>query len=401
MNKYIKIGAGLAVGILLYFVVFNNSTEEVDDNMVIKVQKGNLPIEVIATGELKAKNSQKIFAPAMLRSLGIRQIKISDMAPEGTILKKGDFVASLDPSEIGSKLNGLFIELDQKLSDLKTSKLDTTLSMRAERETILNLKYNLEENELEVKQSIFEPPAVKRKAEISLEKAKRNHKQAISNLRLKKQQAASKVFKVQSELKQLRAKITKMETGLKSMEVTAPQNGMLIYYENWEGKIKAGSSINIWNPTIASIPDLSEMISKTFVNEIDISKIKKGQKVTITIDAFADKIIEGEIISIANIGQRKRGSDAKVFKVEIKVEGNDSILRPAMTTTNKIRIKELKNILFLPIECIFNEEEKQFVYTKNGKKVTIKAGESSSEFIEITEGVEDGMEVLMIEPGDL
>ena len=73
------------------------------------------------------------------------------MASEGTILKKGDFVASLDPSEIGSKLSQLEIDKEQKLSDLKSSRLDTALSMRAERETILNLKYAVEENDLEVK----------------------------------------------------------------------------------------------------------------------------------------------------------------------------------------------------------------------------------------------------------
>ena len=398
MNKYIKIGVIIAVLTLLYFVIFNNSTAEIEENMVTKVTKGDLPIEVIATGELRAKNSQKIFAPTILRSLGISQIKIAEMADEGTILKQGDFVASLDPSEIGSKLSQLFIELDQKLSDLKTSKLDTTLSMRSEREAILNLKYSMEENELEVKQSIYEPPAVKRKAEINLEKAKRNYRQAISNLRLKKQQAESKVFKVQSELKQLRIKITKMETGLQSLQVTAPQNGMLVYYENWNGKIKPGSSINTWNPTIASIPDLSEMISKTYVNEIDISKVKKGQNVILNIDAFSDKKITGEIISIANIGQRKRGSDAKVFEVEIRVNEQDSILRPAMTTTNIIEINKLKNILFTPIESIFYENNKPFVYLKNGEKTNVKIGESSSEFIEIIEGLNEGDEILLIAP---
>ena len=72
-NNYIKIGIGVAVLILGYFIFFNNSSVETEENMIAKVQKGNLPIEVIATGELKAKNSQKIFAPTILRSLGISQ----------------------------------------------------------------------------------------------------------------------------------------------------------------------------------------------------------------------------------------------------------------------------------------------------------------------------------------
>ncbi|MEZ7931571.1 MAG: HlyD family secretion protein [Flavobacteriales bacterium] len=401
-NKYIKIGLMALAAILVGYWIFGGSgSEEVNKKMITKVIKGDLPIEVIATGELKARNSQNIYAPSLLRSLGVSQIKISNMAAEGTILKEGDFVASLDPSEIGSKLSQLEIDKEQKLSDLKSSKLDTALSMRAERETILNLKYSMEENNLEVKQSKFEPPAVQRKAEINLEKATRSYNQAIINVKLKKQQAVSKVFKVQTELRQLEAKIQKMMTGLQSLQVLAPQNGMLVYYSNWNGKVKPGSTINTWNPIIASIPDLTEMISKTYVNEIDISKVKKGQSVGISIDAFADKKITGEIISLANIGQQLSGSDAKVFEVEIKVKDSDSVLRPSMTTSNRILIKELKNILYIPIEAVFSNDSTQYVYVKTRSsfdKRQVKTGESSEEYIEIMKGLAEGEEISLLAP---
>jgi HlyD family secretion protein len=401
MNKKIYIGSGVLILIISLFFIFRSGGDKIDSSLYVKVQQGNMPIDVIATGELQAIRSQKIYAPSMLRSLGISQIKISNMADEGTILKKGDFVASLDPSEIGSKLSSLGIELDQKLSELKSVKLDTALTLRQEIENILTLKYLKEENELEVKQSIYEPPAVQRKAQITLEKSERNYDQAVTNLRLKRQQAESKVFKVQSELRQVQANIAKMEEGLQSLTVNAEQNGMLVYYTNWNGKIKPGATINTWNPIIASIPDLSEMISKTYVNEIDISKVKEGQKVKINIDAFPEKQLSGEIISIANIGQKISGGDAKVFEVEIKVNENDSILRPAMTTTNTIIIRELKDVLYLPIEGIFTEGNTQFVYLNKGgklRKQEVETGESSAEFIEIKNGLKEEDEVSLVAP---
>lgn len=397
---YIVLGVILLLTIS-YFLFFSSSKSEIEEDLLVKVEQGKMPITVIATGELKAIRSQKIYAPSLLRSLGVSQIKISNMVPEGTILAEGDFVASLDPSEIGSKLNELQIEMEQILSNLNAAKLDTALTLRQERETILNLKYTLEENELEVKQSKFEPPAVIRKAEINLEKAQRNYSQAKENLRLKSRQAESKVFTVQSELRQLQAKIEKMQTGLQSLTVNATQKGMLVYYSNWNGKVKPGSTINTWNPIIASIPDLSEMISKTYVNEIDISKVKKGQKVQIAIDAFPEKELKGEIISIANIGQKMNGADAKVFEVEIKVDGQDSILRPAMTTTNSIIIKELENVLYLPIECVYTEDSMQYVFVKkNGaiRKQEVLTGESSTEFIEIMDGLNMGEDVSLASP---
>ena len=402
-TKFIYVIGGILILLIGYWIFKPTNADGISKSMITKVIKGDLPIEVIATGELKAKNSQKIYAPSLLRSLGVSQIKISSMADEGTILKEGDFVASLDPSEIGANLTQLEIEMDQKLSDLKSAKLDTALTMRAERESILNLRYAMEESDLEVKQSKFEPPAVIRKAEIAYEKANRNYNQAIANLKLKIQQANSKVFKVQTEIKQLRAKIQKMMTGLQSLQVTAPQNGMLVYYSNWNGKVKPGSTVNTWNPVIASIPDLSEMISKTFVNEIDISKVKKGQPVSISIDAFSDKLISGEIISVANIGQKMSGSDAKVFEVEIKVSEQDSMLRPAMTTSNRIKIRELKDVQYISIESVFSEEEVQYVFLKDGGsfiKQEIKTGQSSEEFIVVLDGLKENDEIALIAPED-
>lgn len=400
MKKYIYISLTGIVLIILYLSFFK-TTNKIDKSLFTKVTKGNLPIEIITTGELTATNSQNILAPSLLRSLDIRQIKINSLVDEGTIIKEGDFVASLDPSEIGVKLNQIQLELEQKLSDLNTSKIDTSLTMKQERENILNLKYALEESETEVKQSIYEPPAVQRKTEIGLEKAKRNYLVALENIKLKKEQETAKIFKVNTELKQLQVKIDQLNEALKSLEITAPHDGMLIYYQNWEGKVKEGSTINLWNPIIASIPDLSEMISKTYVNEIDISKINKGQKVDISIDAFPGKKINGEVISIANMGQKMEGSDAKVFLVEIKISTKDSILRPAMTTSNKIKIKELKDIFYLPIECVFIDKEVKFIYVKNGNSIIkkeVKIGDSSNEFIEITEGVSENEEVLFVSP---
>ena len=196
-------------------------------------------------------------------------------------------------------------------------------------------------------------------------------------------------------------KIQKMQTGLKSLNVTAPQNGMLVYYSNWNGKIKPGSTINTWNPIIASIPDLTEMISKTFVNEIDISKVKEGQEVTISIDAFSDKAIKGKIISVANIGQQQSNSDAKVFEVEIKVIDKDSMLRPAMTTSNRIKINELKEVLYIPLESVFTQDNVQYVFLKKAGSITkqqIETGEASEEYIVVIRGIEVDNEISLIAP---
>ena len=395
MKKYGLIIIGF-IGVLLGYLYF--SQEKVEDGdfpILTKSKKGDFLISVITTGELEAKNSVDIYAPMNLRKMGINQIKVSDMVDEGTLLKEGDYVAKLDPSAVGTELRKLYSELSQKESDLKAAKLDTSLTMRAEREKLLNLKVELEENQLELEQSKYEPPATQRKIQIKLEKIQRNYKQATSNIKLKQQQAEAKVFKVFSEVMQIQDKIKRMEEVMEALTITAPQNGMLVYYESWNGKV----NISTWDPVVAKIPDLSEMISKTFVNEIDISKIKKQQQVKIKVDAFPELELKGEVVSVANIGQEEEGGDAKVFEVKVKLLTMDSVLKPAMTTTNEIKIENLNDVVYIPIESVFSNDSIQFVYKKEGGNIIkqeVITGQSNATSIVIIKGLKEEEDIFLI-----
>ncbi|MCB9028623.1 MAG: HlyD family efflux transporter periplasmic adaptor subunit [Bacteroidales bacterium] len=130
---------------------------------------------------------------------------------------------------------------------------------------------------------------------------------------------------------------------------------MVIYKREWNGaKRKVGSEISPWDPVVATLPDLSSMISKTYVNEIDVSKVKAGQPVRLTVDAFPEKSYTGEVISVANIGEQLPNTDAKVFEVITKIDGSDPILRPSMTTGNQIMTKTFMDVIYVPLETVCN-----------------------------------------------
>jgi len=277
-KKHLYLSAGI---IVLAIIIWAFAKEEspLSSRLETKVKKGEFVVDVVTTGNLQAIQSKDIYAPMNLRKMGIHQITVSRMAEEGSIVDSGDFVAELDPSEILTELKKMETQLSQKQSELHSTQLDTTLNMRQEREKLLNEKLQLEEDELEVEQSAYEPPATQRKAQINLEKTKRQYTQSLSNIKLKAKKAEASVFKVQSELSLLEDKYHQLEQLLNDLVVRAPQKGMLVYFERWGEKIKPGSKVNMWNPALASIPDLSQMKSETVVNEIDISKVQKGQKV--------------------------------------------------------------------------------------------------------------------------
>ena len=156
--------------------------------------------------------------------------------------------------------------------------------------------------------------------------------------------------------------------------------------------------ISAWDLTVATLPDLSSLISKTYVNEIDISKIKKGQQVRIGVDAFPEKEFLGEILEVANIGEQLPNTDAKVFEVVIKLDGVDPVLRPAMTTSNKIVTAVFDSVMSIPLEAIHVEDSIPMVFKKNGVKQVVLLGESNENEVIVENGLEPGDKVLLSLP---
>jgi len=138
----------------------------------------------------------------------------------------------------------------------------------------------------------------------------------------------------------------------------------------------------------------------TYVNEIDISKLTKGQKVRIGVDAFPEKKFTGEVFEVANIGQQLPNTDAKVFEVRIELNERDTVLRPSMTTSNMVITQVLDSVLFIPLEAVHANDSLTYVYTRDGKKQVVVLGESNENHIIVEMGLNKGDKLYLSMPGD-
>ena len=396
-KKNIYIGLAIIVVIALFWFFY--PSDDVSNSIKTQVKKGKFVISVITTGELDAINKTEINGPRNLRSVEIwSEIKLENIVDEGTVVDSGDFIASLDKQVILNKMKDVDANLDKLNSQITTLKLDSALTLRAARDNMINLEYAAEEARLEVENSKFEPPATQRKAEITYEKAMRNLEQAGENYVLKKDKEVTSIEEVMIDYNKDLTKKQRIMNILDEFTIKAPQAGMVIYAKTWRGeKIKAGSMISPWRPIVAELPDLSSMLVKTYVNEIDISKIQIGQKVEIGVDAFPEKQLYGEVTQVANIGEQMKNSTARVFEVIINVEGHDEKLRPAMTTKNKIITDVLDEVLYVPLEALNTQDSIQFVYTPNGKQ-QVETGQSNNESIVVSNGLEKGDAIYLFPP---
>jgi multidrug efflux pump subunit AcrA (membrane-fusion protein) len=393
--------AGVVVGAGLFF--FFSASSDVKQ-LLAKAREDKFEIAVVNTGELKAKNYTEISVPMALRELNIHQIKIQDLISEGTSVKEGDFVAQLDKSDVMTKISEEQSNYQRMVSSFKQTQLDTTLTMRNARDELVNLKYATEEKKLAMQQSKYEPPAVQRQAEIDYEKAVRDLEQKTENYKTKHAQSVTQMMIIGSDVSQAKSRLDRLMDIVEKLTIKAPKDGMLIYDKSWEGTKKmVGYTLNMWDPVVAKLPDLREMESITYINEVDIQKVKPGQKVVITLDAQPGKQLKGSVKSVANIGEQRPNSDAKVFEVIIDVSTRDTTLRPSMTTSNKIITEVINKSTIVPLESIHIDKYINFVFkkTSNGfERQEVKLGSANETEITVLKGLLKDDEVYLSLPAD-
>lgn len=395
--------AGAVVILIGLFVYLGNRNSEEGAELLAQVERGELRVVISTTGELEAKNSVEIRGPNRLRQARLWQVTIEDIIEEGTTVQKGDYVARLDPSELGDRITDRENDLEQRLSEYTQARLDTALTLREARDNLINLEFSVEEKQLIVEQSQYEPPATIKQAEMDLDKAERTFRQAQENYKLQKEKAQAEVRRAAARLEERQMEVDFLKELAEQFEIVAPEDGMVIYRRDERGRrMGAGATISSFDPVVATLPDLTQMRSVTYVNEVDIRQVNTGQKVKLGLDAYPDKSLTGEVVRVANVGEQRPNSDAKVFQVDIEIFESDTTLRPAMTTSNEIIAEVHPDILYLPLEALHSQGDSiNFVYQKRGldiRRQQVRVGQANANEIIIRNGLSEGDQVYLSVP---
>lgn len=161
---------------------------------------------------------------------------------------------------------------------------------------------------------------------------------------------------IESAQKQVDAANEKLEY----YKIYAPFDGTIIAQDiNLEDSLKAGS-------VIAKIADTSQLAFDVSIDELDISKMKVGQKVSTTFDAFTETSItpiNGEVSKIAMEGTSQNG--VTTYTVTIKITDNYEKVKSGMNANGEILVSNVTDVLYVPIETIQKRGDKSFVYVKS------------------------------------
>ncbi|MFH2000667.1 MAG: efflux RND transporter periplasmic adaptor subunit [Planctomycetota bacterium] len=224
-----------------------------------------------------------------------------------------------------------------------------------------------------------------------------------AEINLKERQA--RVSRQESKVTSTKNRLEKYRKELEQMTMKAPQPGIVHYGSSgreWEREyIKVGG--RIWSGiTVITLPDLSEMQLLCLIHEAEIDRIKKGMEATVTIEAIQGKIFKGAVTHIATVASSHWSDKSnKRFEVEITLEPSDVELRAGITAKAEIHVEKVPDVLMVPLHSVFTEEGERFCFLRENKEILkrdVEIGKNSTHFVQITSGLKEGEQVLLLDP---
>jgi len=386
---------------LLLIIQVSCRGKDTADVEVTPVKRGTFMEELTEQGSVQAVNSISITAPIISYRYG--SLKIARIVEDGAEVEKGDTVMIFDPSEIKRAI----IQAEQQLDIARAEyeKLKSTQKSEIEDlEADLELaRISMEIAKINFETATYEPEATRKEIKLKLESASIALDRAGEQIENKKVIHKEDLLQKSLTINQLTSTLGDANTSMNSLFVVSPANGIAIKEQNWSTQQKWGVGDQPFTGSrLIELPDLSRMRAEVKINEVDISKVMPGQRVAIRPDAFSDSSFTGKVELVANLAQNlDYKSKIKIFPVQIRIDGQSKTLLPGLTISCKILVSEIPDVLFIPLESLFNEQGIDYVYLKSGsgfKRHIIKTGAVNTDYAIVTEGLEENDLIALSNP---
>jgi hypothetical protein len=279
------------------------------------------------------------------------------------------------------------------------------LDLQRDRLNVQNRRFAKESAEVSL--DLFKEYDFPKNAEQSLSdyvEAGRQLQRVYAQCRSRLAQAQVKLSTAQEQLYWQEKRVREINQNIEYCTIKAQAPGLVVYGTGGSddmframryrgggssGVIAEGESVSE-GQTILSMPDTATMVAEIGVHETEVDKVQAAQLATIVMDAFPDRVLEGEVTEVAPLPDQQRGfmnPDLKVYKTKVRIDGTHDFLRSRMSCKVQILVRQLEDSIIVPIQVVSN---------RVGRKV--RTGLFNDTFVEIIEGLEEGEEVMLNPP---
>jgi HlyD family secretion protein len=371
-----------------------------DDIATFKVEPITFTRRVTAEGTLKATKATPVTAPQNATA----PLKVSWIADDGALLRKGDVIVRFDATDFENLLlsgrearenanNRLSKETAESGAVRKNLGRDARQA-QSELEAARRFKFDDAE--------IFSRYArIENEVDQDLASSKKRHAEEVLGIR--GSLAAVERDLIAIDDRKAGLKIKQAEEGLQALQVVAPHDGILVLQRNWRGDVaRVGDSMWRGQP-IGEIPELQSMKAEVFVLEADAAGLAVDQKATVALESDASKTFTGKVTSVDKVARpRIPRQPVQYFGVTVELDRTDArLMKPGARVRAVLEVENQANAVAIPRQALFEKDGKKLVYVKRGEKyepAEVTIGSSSAGRVVVTKGLNKGDEIALEDP---
>ncbi|MEE3253326.1 MAG: efflux RND transporter periplasmic adaptor subunit [Nitrospinota bacterium] len=402
-------------GVLIFLTVlyFSDGESEAPPKPTFKlaeVKKGPMSTKISATGivepnfkvEVKSKASGEVLSFPFLEGDKVEKGTLLlelDKSDEKINVPKAKADLSKETEKLKKSETALLLQKTKYKTDIKTSQSEVISAIASLKESEDKLKRQIElfeqkvvsQESLDTAKTLFE---VNQQKLIQAESQLQESKDSIHDIAMKE----NEIELVNTEVQLAEIALDEAEERLEETEIFVPLTGVIIEKLVEEGQIIASGISNVNGGTaLANIADMSRLFIIADIDETDIGSVKVGHPVTITADAFSDKVFDGRVRRIAPQGLVE--NSITIFKVKIEVLGKGKKkLKPVMSANIEITTDHVESAVFTARAGIRNSKEGKFAMVLKNEKPTklfVKTGIKNPIFVQILSGLAPGDHVIL------
>ena len=198
------------------------------------------------------------------------------------------------------------------------------------------------------------------------------------------------------------ARAANLRDKLTKTEIRAPHDGTLLLKDLTEGQVITSAAAQNGGTLLGEVADLSALMVRTNINEIDVARLKVGDAARVRVDSMRSVQMTGTIKRIATSALESSVDRTRVFPVDVILDDADERLRPGMSATVVFTLARVDDVLAVPLNAVFSTAESvRYVFTRKGEGFEVHAvetGIADTRYVQILSGLELGAEVARTRP---
>jgi multidrug resistance efflux pump len=297
---------------------------------------GSAPGPVVLTGSLRAAEAERFAVPVTSNW----QQTLQWLLPEGERVEAGDSIALFDPAgaedqlvQTEESLIGKMQERNSEEAQGRLARMDLELALKR-----TEIEYRKAKLDAAVPQDVLDGVDFRQR---QLEMATKRVAFEQAQLELLNHDATlrAKLAEIDIEIAELEDDYSRYEEELESLNLRATRSGLVVHEEHpwWGRKVLEGDRLQATFP-VAHIPNLETLEVEAWAGETDAVHLVPGQRVSMRLDSFPERVFEGEIVSVGAAGERRATwGRAPYFLVRISLDERDaSVMKPGMSVRCEI-----------------------------------------------------------------